>query len=55
MLDFVIHRKSFVPLKNASCVLINVPKTAKVVATCKVGHLPCIDRIIKQDGGGSEP
>lgn len=55
MLDFVIHRKSFVPLKNASCILINVPKTAKVVATCKVGHLPCIDRIIKQDGGVSEP
>lgn len=55
MLDFVIHRKSFVPLKNASCMLINVPKTAKVMATYKVENLPRVEGIIKQDGGVSEP
>lgn len=55
MLDFVIHRKSFVPLKNASCMLMNVPKTAKVMDTYKVGNLPRADGIIEQDGGVSEP
>lgn len=55
MLDIVIHRKSFVPLKNASCILINVPKTAKVMATYKVGNLPHIDGIITQDEVVSEP
>ena len=55
MLVFIIHRKSFVPLKNSSCILINVPKTAKVMVTYKVGNLPHIDRIIKQDGGVNEP
>lgn len=54
LLVFNIHRKSYVPLKNASCVLVNVPKTTKVMVAYKVGNLPHIDNIIKWDGGVNE-
>lgn len=54
MLVFIIHRKCFAPLKNASRIVINVPKTTKVMVTYKVGNLPHIGRIMKWNRGVNE-
>lgn len=44
LLVFIIHRKSFVLLKNASRILINLPKATKVMVAYKVGNKPYIYR-----------